>query len=61
MKERLTMKEYAAMLGVTRSTLYRWIAKNPNLPKPYRVGGRRYINRRDVVAFLDNAAQGAAR
>lgn len=50
----LTDKEFAAELGVSRPTLWRWRKTIPNFPQPIRVGPRAVRYRRaDLVAFVE--------
>lgn len=51
--------EAARFLGIARTTLYQWMAQRPDFPKPYHLGARTTVFRRDeLVAWRD--AQRAA-
>ena len=56
----LTERELAAALGVKPVTVRKYLA-NGELPKPVRVGGKRFWRVRDVLALLGLEDSGEGR
>jgi excisionase family DNA binding protein len=48
----LRVEDLAEVLGVSRATLYRWLARGGALPPSRRLGGRRVWARPHVVRWL---------
>ena len=50
----LRPRDAAAFLGVTPATLYRWARKNPDFPKPVKLGATASAWRRDELVQWGN-------
>jgi excisionase family DNA binding protein len=51
--ELLSWRACAAVLGLSRSTLEKLIRdENSGVPKPFKIGAKRFFAREDVIAFI---------
>ena len=52
----LTDREVAAILGCSRSSLWRWAADG-TVPRPLRIGGMSRWRQSDIKGLIDQAAE----
>ena len=51
--DNIPKKEVVRRVGVTASTIVRWVEKDI-FPKPYTLGGRTFFSAREVDAWIDD-------
>tara|TARA_B100000886_G_scaffold329821_1_gene279602 strand:- start:1000 stop:1215 length:216 start_codon:yes stop_codon:yes gene_type:complete len=50
--DNIPKKEAARLVGCSESSIMRHV-KNANCPLPYRIGGRVYFSKREILAWID--------
>jgi predicted DNA-binding transcriptional regulator AlpA len=50
--DNIPIKEVVKRVGVTASTIVRWVKKDI-FPKPYTLGGRTFFSAKEVDAWID--------